>query len=429
MLANPAPLRIFAVVLAAVTLASCAADPPIKAAEPVIVARPNVAACPAPQEAPACPELPPPTTEPMPPPEDPRAFLVPSSVSSLPGWPEDNFVAALEAFRKSCPALLGQKSWNRVCALADAANGDPTRAQNFFSQEFEAFQVLSFATESPTGIVTGYYEPLLKGSRVRTARYRYPLYAQPQDLITVDLSTLHPDLKHRRLRGRLEGNRLVPYFSREEIDNGKTPLKGLELVWVDDAIESLFLQIQGSGQIEFENGERIRVGYADQNGHPFRGIGGLLVRRGELKLEQSSMQGIKEWARRNPRKVQQYLNANPSYVFFRELPTDLPGPLGALGVPLTAERSVAIDPRVVPLGAPVFLSTTYPASNRPLQRLMMAQDTGGAIAGPARADFFWGFGDGAGREAGRMKQNGNMWVLLPKDFDVTSLPPTVRIRK
>lgn len=365
----------------------------------------------------------------MPPPEDPRATLVPASIAALPGWADDNFAAALEAFRKSCPALLGQKSWNRVCGLAEAANGDPARAQNFFMKEFDVFQVLAFATDSPNGIVTGYYEPLLKGSRVRTERYRHPLYAQPQDLITVDLSALHPDLKHRRLRGRLEGNRLVPYFSREEIDSGKTPLKGLELVWVDDAIESLFLQIQGSGQIEFENGERIRVGYADQNGHPFRGIGGLLVRRGELKLEQSSMQGIKEWARRHPRKVQQYLNANPSYVFFRELPTDLPGPLGALGVPLTAERSVAIDPRVVPLGAPVFLATTYPASNRPLQRLMMAQDTGGAIAGAARADFFWGFGDAAGREAGRMKQNGNMWVLLPKDFDLSTLPPTVRIRK
>ncbi|MDX2219404.1 MAG: MltA domain-containing protein [Burkholderiales bacterium] len=365
----------------------------------------------------------------MPPPEDPRAFLVPANTAAIPGWSEDDFSAALAAFRKSCPALIGQKSWNRVCSLAEGAQGDGPRAQAFFAQEFEAFQVLSFATESAIGTVTGYYEPLLKGSRVRTERYRFPLYATPQDLITVDLSSLHPDLKHRRLRGRLEGNRLVPYFSREEIDGGKTPLKGLELVWVDDAIESLFLQIQGSGQIEFENGERIRVGYADQNGHPFRGIGGLLVRRGELRLEQSSMQGIKEWAKRHPRRVQQYLNANPSYVFFRELPADLPGPLGALGVPLTAERSVAIDPRIVPLGAPVFLSTTFPASNRPLQRLIMAQDTGGAIAGPARADFFWGFGDAAGRQAGRMKQNGNMWVLLPKEFDLSTLPPTVRVRK
>lgn len=426
---------VVAIVLAAGLLTGCATEPPRKPVEPAepaapqAIARSEALTCPAMAPAPVCPELPPPATEPMPPPEDPRAILVPAAVDNLPGWTQDNFVAALDAFRKSCPALLGQKSWQRVCGIAEAANGDAGRAQAFFTQEFDLFQVLSFATESPTGIVTGYYEPLLRGSRVRTARYRYPLYAQPQDLVTVDLSALHPDLKHRRLRGRLEGNRLVPYFSREEIDGDGKPLKGLELVWVDDAIEALFLQIQGSGQIEFENGERIRVGYADQNGHPFRGIGGLLVRRGELKLEQSSMQGIKEWARRHPRRVQQYLNANPSYVFFRELPTDLPGPLGALGVPLTAERSVAIDPRVVPLGAPVYLATTYPASTRPLQRLMMAQDTGGAIAGPARADFFWGFGDAAGREAGRMKQSGNMWVLLPKGFDPATLPSTVKIRK
>lgn len=365
----------------------------------------------------------------MPPPEDPRALLSKANIEQVPGWTQDNFAEALETFRKGCPALLGQKSWNRVCAKAELAAGDSARSKSFFTEEFDLFLVLAFGTESPTGLVTGYYEPLLKGSRVRTARYRFPLYSPPQDLITVDLSELHPDLKHRRLRGRLEGNRLVPYFSREDIDGTKSPLKGLELVWVDDAVESLFLQIQGSGQVQFENGERIRVGYADQNGHPFRGIGGILVRRGELRLEQASMQGIKDWARRNPRKVQQYMNANPSYVFFRELPSDLPGPLGALGVPLTAQRSVAIDPRVVPLGAPVFLSTTFPASSQPLQRLMVAQDTGGAIAGPARADFFWGFGDAAGQQAGRMKQNGQMWVLLPKGFDVTTLPKTVQIRK
>lgn len=412
-------------------LAGCAADLPARPAEPVVIAQPRAEAlaCPALPPAPVCPELPPPTTEPLPPPEDPRALLAPADIRQIPGWEQDNFAEALDAFRKSCPALLGQKSWNRVCGLADAAAGDAARAGAFFGQEFDAFQVLAFATESPIGTVTGYYEPLLMGSRVRTPRFKFPLYAPPQDLITVDLSALHPDLKHRRLRGRLEGNRLVPYFSREDIEGDKKPLKGLELVWVDDAVESLFLQIQGSGQIQFENGERIRVGYADQNGHPFRGIGGLLVRRGELKLGNASMQGIKNWAQRNPKKVQQYLNANPSYVFFRELPTDLPGPLGALGVPLTAERSVAIDPRVVPLGAPVFLATTYPVSARPLQRLMMAQDTGGAIVGPARADFFWGFGDAAGQQAGRMKQNGNMWVLLPKGYDLSTLPSTVKVRK
>ena len=165
----------------------------------------------------------------------------------------------------------------------------------------------------------------------------------------------------------------------------------------------------------------MRVGYADQNGHPFRSIGRLLVERGELPLEKASMQGIKDWGRRNPDKLFPLLDENPSYVFFREVPTPAPGtpeaeidgPIGTLGVPLLRERTLAVDPRSVPLGAPVFLATTYPLSTRPLQRLMLAQDTGGAIRGAVRADFFWGFGDDAGRQAGRMKQDGRMWILWP----------------
>jgi len=214
---------------------------------------------------------------------------------------------------------------------------------------------------------------------------------------------------------------VVPYLSREEIDRDPAPLQGHELVWVDDAIEAFFLHIQGSGQVELPDGQRMRVGYADQNGHPFRSLGRALIDSGEIAPEKASMQGIKEWARRNPRKVQEYLNANPSYVFFRELPRDLPGPLGALGVPLTPERSIAIDPRVIPLGAPVYLATTWPNTSEPLTRLMVAQDTGGAIAGGVRADFFWGFGDEAGALAGRMRQAGRMWVLMPKGV----APPTV----
>src|SRR5207253_2916974 len=187
------------------------------------------------------------------------------------------------------------------------------------------------------------------------------------------------------------------------------PLKGLELAWVEDPVDLFFLHIQGSGQVELENGERIRVGYADQNGHPFRSLGRLLIERGEIPAERASMQGIKDWARRNPGRAQEFLNANPSYVFFRELPRDLTGPLGALGVPLTPERSIAVDPRVVPLGVPVYLATTWPNTADALNRLMVAQDTGGAIAGAVRADFFWGFGDAAGSQAGRMRQSGKMW--------------------
>ena len=156
------------------------------------------------------------------------------------------------------------------------------------------------------------------------------------------------------------------------------------------------------------------MGYADQNGHPFRSLGALLIRRGEILPERASMQGIKEWAKRHQRKVREFLDANPSYVFFRELPNDLPGPIGALGVPLTPERSIAVDPRVIPLGVPVYLATTRPNTDEPLERLVVAQDTGGAINGGVRADFFWGFGDAAGNEAGKMRQAGRMWVLLPR---------------
>jgi membrane-bound lytic murein transglycosylase A len=313
--------------------------------------------------------------------------------------------------------LEKQDAWKGVCAGAQSvlAEGGEREAAAFFELNFEPYQVIN-ADESTAGMVTGYYEPLLNGSRIRTSRYRYPLYAPPPDLVTIDLSSVFPELKHKRLRGRIEGNRVVPYLARGDIDQDAPPLRGHEIVWVDDAVDAFFLHIQGSGQVQLENGERMRLGYADQNGHPFRSLGGLLIRRGELPPERASMQGIKDWARRNPKRVQEFMNANPSYVFFRELPRDLPGPIGSLGVPLTAERSIAVDPRVIPLGVPVYLATTWPNTADPLQRLMVAQDTGGAIAGGVRADFFWGFGDPAGQQAGKMRQGGRMWVLLPKGY-------------
>ena len=221
---------------------------------------------------------------------------------------------------------------------------------------------------------------------------------------------------------RLVGNKLVPYPTRKEIEasaNGNG-FKGKPLAWVEDPVELFFLQIQGSGRIEMPDGSHLRVGYADQNGYPYQSIGKLLVERGELKLEQASMQGIKNWGIKNPDKLPDLLASNPSFVFFRELDGTLPGPLGALGIPLTGGRSIAIDPRFIPLGAPVFLSTTQPNSPLPLNKLVMAQDTGGAIRGGVRADVFWGFGDAAGEQAGRMKQRGKMWVLLPKDYPLIS---------
>lgn len=346
-----------------------------------------------------------------------RGHLVAASWAELPNWGREALHPALDAFLKSCTVLEKQDPWKGVCAGAEtlAADAPEREVAAFFELNFLPWAAVN-ADESSTGMVTGYYEPLLHGSRTRSDRYRFPIYGVPKDLLTIDLSSVYPDLKNRRLRGRIEGNRVVPYYSRGDIDQAQAPLAGDEIVWVDDAIDVFFLHIQGSGQVELENGERIRVGYADQNGHPFRSLGRKLIDSGEIPAERASMQGIKDWARRHPKRMQAFLNANPSYVFFRVLPNDLAGPLGALGVPLTAQRSIAVDPRVIPLGVPVYLSTTWPNTSDPLERLMVAQDTGGAIAGGVRADFYWGFGDAAGAEAGKMRQSGRMWVLLPKDY-------------
>ena len=263
--------------------------------------------------------------------------------------------------------------------------------RQFFESRFVPHQVLN-SDGSGDGLITGYYEPLLKGSRKQSTRYRYPLYTTPDELLVVDLGEIYPELKNMRLRGRLQGRKVVPYYSRSEIERNPAPLQGKELLWVDDAIDLFFLQIQGSGRVELENGEIVRVGYSEQNGHPYKSIGRLLVERGELPLEKASMQGIKTWGQRNPAKLNELLQQNSSFVFFRELPDGLPGPLGSLGVPLTAGRSLAVDPRAIPQGAPVFLATTWPNTDKQLYRLMVAQDTGGAIKGNVRADFFWGFG-------------------------------------
>jgi membrane-bound lytic murein transglycosylase A len=345
--------------------------------------------------------------------------MQPARWSDLPGWSDDDVSAAWPAFLHSCRVLMGKPQgalWRPACDEAKGLDGrDAATLRRFFESRFEPY-LMTNPDGTTSGMVTGYYEPLLRGSRSRNKTYGQPVLGVPADLLTIELGDVLPDLKNMRLRGRLQGNKVVPYFSRAEIVDHETKYADRVLLWVDDAVELFFLQIQGSGRVKLPDGGMVRIGYADQNGHPYQSVGRLLVERGELKLEQASMQGIQAWARANPEKLNELLNANPSYVFFRELSTkgsENEGPPGALGVPLSAERSIAIDPRHVPLGAPVFLSTTQPNSSTPLQRLMLAQDTGGAIRGVVRADFFWGFGAEAGNQAGRMKQSGQMWVLLP----------------
>jgi membrane-bound lytic murein transglycosylase A len=344
------------------------------------------------------------------------SLLRPATWQDLTGIDQDNLTMAWPAWLQSCSALKTKSAWQSVCNIAaNMEDTNPNAIKNYFKQYFNVYRTTN-TDGTDTGMITGYYEPLLKGSLVKTDTYRYPLYRQPGDLITVDLASIYPELGNKHLRGRVIGNKLVPYYNRGEIESEQSPLQGNELLWVDDIIDLFFLQIQGSGLVQLDNGEQIHVGYADQNGQAYQSIGRLLIQSGELTSDKASMQGIKNWAQMHPEKLRDLLNSNPSYVFFRALPAGLPGPLGALGVPILGERAVAVDSRFVPLGAPVFLATTYPNTSKPLNRLMMAQDTGGAIKGGVRADFFWGFGPDATRQAGSMKQQGKIWVLLPKEF-------------
>lgn len=346
---------------------------------------------------------------PPPKPQQETARYETRAFADLPGWKEAALAASLGAFTGGCTRVA---SLAKACEAAKAVPaGDDAAARQFFESAFTPHAVIS-SESGDSGMVTGYYEPIVDGSRVQSAANRYPIFGVPQDLVVVDLGTVNPELRQLRLRGRLEGRRLVPYWSRAEIDARGEGFAAPVIAWSGDPVELFFLQIQGSGQVRLEGGERIRVGFADQNGHPYRSLGRTLVERGEMPLEQASMQGIKAWASANPQKLREALAQNPSYVFFRELPTT-DGPIGALNVPLHAEHSIAVDRRFVPLGAPVYLATTWPLSEQPLERLMAAHDVGGAIRGVVRADFYWGTGPEAGALAGRMRQQGKMWLLWP----------------
>jgi len=307
--------------------------------------------------------------------EEEVPILQPVTWQEVPGWREDDPSLAMGAFLNSCTALRWRAEWQSPCQqVAVMEHATAGEMRQFFERNFVPHQVRQ-SDGSAEGLMTGYYVPD---------------------------------------RGRLDGHRVIPYWDRGGIDSYERPLAGQELFWVADPVELFFLHIQGSGRILLDNGESVMVTYADQNGHPYRSIGKYLLDRGLMERHEMSMQNIRKWARNNPQEVGALLNQNPSYVFFRELDSDIKSPPGALGVPLTPGRSLAVDRRYIPLGAPVFVETSWPNSDQPLQRLMMAQDTGGAIKGRIRGDFFWGMGDAAGEKAGRMKQAAKFWVLLPK---------------
>lgn len=400
--------RHLTITLICVVLSACATGPQLPSAghcpaTPSCPVCPSSAACPAP-------EIAKPAAKPM----------QEAQWSDLTGWADDDVTAAFQVFSSSCPTLQRHDKrkalWNEVCSTLRQVGNDksPASLRAWFEAQFRPW-ALTNPDGTQTGLVTGYYEPVIRGRRTTAADFRVPVFGPPDDMIVVDLAELYPELKHLRLRGRLEGRKLVPYYSRSEWEQQEAERSKKALLWTDELIDYFFLQIQGSGQVVFEDGKRVRINYADQNGHPYKSIGRWLIDQGELPAHQASMQGIKAWAKANPQRLSELLNSNPSLVFFRELPATGIGPPGALGIPLTPERSIAVDPRTLPLGAPVFLATTQPNSNEPLNRLMFAQDTGGAIRGVVRADFYWGSGSEPGAKAGKMRQQGRAWVLLPRN--------------
>jgi membrane-bound lytic murein transglycosylase A len=377
-----------------------------------------------------------------PPPAVPTLELEPVGFDRLEGWRADDPSAALAAFRRSCSTLRSQVpaepigsdpafgrvgDWLPACTAADES-GSPesaATAQAFFETWFRPYRVSDRG--NPMGLFTGYYEPVLYGSRHPGGRYEAPLYAPPPDLLRIDLGRFNPDLAGYAIWGRIADGDLVPYYTRAEIDDGALAGRDLELLWVDDPIARFFLQIQGSGQVRLDDGSVVRVGYAAQNGRPYRAIGHDLVEIGALRPGQVSLQTIRAWLVAHPADAATIMERNPSYIFFQEHPELAAdqGPLGSEGVPLTAGRSLAVDRRFLPLGAPIWLDASAPRPDRPeeeapLRRLMIAQDTGGAIKGVVRGDVFWGTGDQAEAIAGRMKSEGRLALFLPKTLVPTS---------
>lgn len=367
------------------------------------------------------------------PPEPPQETVTaphfePDSFAAMPAVAQEDWLAAFNAFRTSCSALRANSPFHNVCTIA--LQTPKELAQAFFEANFAPWRVSlgrfeagELISRDETGLATGYYEPLLRGSRTKTPPYVYPIYCVPDDLLVIDLAELYPSLRGLRLRGKLEGRRVVPYDDRAAIQK-RTDMDRWAIAWVDDPVDAFFLQIQGSGRISLPDGSFMRVGFADQNGYKYRAIGNWLVKNSELKAHELSMQNIRAWAKKNPAKVRDALAQNPSFVFFEER-TGHPelGPLGAQGVPLTPLASVAVDPKHWLLGTPLMLEVHQTRPALDFVRPVVAQDTGGAIKGLIRVDYFWGFGDEAGREAGRQRSDASLWVLVPSGLKPEDIRP------
>ena len=358
-----------------------------------------------------------------------RPLFVETDIDSLPGWNNDKVLNAFPALQKSCRSILKKlnrrqsskkklkkhSSWQNVCDQITTNSFGEDSFREFLKSKFNAYQIRYRGSDE--GLFTGYYEPTLNGSLKLSREYKTPIYPKPTDLIHVNLGEWKESLNNSRILGRVVGNKLKPYFSRSDISKGALDREITPILWLKSEIDAFFLHIQGSGRVVLPDGEVYRLGYAGKNGRKYYPIGRYLLEIGAIPKENISMQSIKKWLRENPGKKKDVMNMNPSFVFFRKL-NGKDGPIGAQGVVLTSGRSLAVDRHYSKLGAPVWLSANFEdEEGKKLQRLMVAQDTGGAIKGPIRGDVFWGSGKIAERLAGIMKAKGSMYVFYPKSIN------------
>jgi membrane-bound lytic murein transglycosylase A len=356
-----------------------------------------------------------------------------TTFKKITGWSGDRHDQAIGTFLLSCTKFAKMPAdrslgtigglagdWTTPCKAAAALPvGRKELSQAFFETHFEPY--LATVDGRPEGLFTGYFEIELNGSWLRKEPYTTPIYERPPELVDANLGDFTDDLKGKRLIGKVIAGRFVPFDDRAAIEAGAISGRGLEMIWVDSAVDAFFLHVQGSGRVSMDDGSIVRIGYVARNGHAYKSIGRELIKRGALSRERVSMQSIKTWLRDNSEKAPALMASNPSFIFFRIIdgalkPLDKQqGPIGAQGVPLTPGRSLAVDRAYLPLGIPIWLDTTDPLEpGLPLRRLVIAQDTGSAIKGPVRGDLFWGFGAEAATRAGLMKQPGNYFLLLPR---------------
>jgi membrane-bound lytic murein transglycosylase A len=331
--------------------------------------------------------------------EYPQTSMVLSDFKSLPNWEIENYNEALELFVQSCQTAKTKALYQELCEEAS----DVEDAKVFLQTNFLPYKIQA----QKEGLLTGYYEPQLRASLTQSERYRYPIYETPRDLVEVDLSSIYPELAHYRLRGRIEGNKLIPYYDREATK--KSDMNASVLCYADSKIDKFFLEIQGSGRVTLDSNETIFIGYDNQNGHRYRAIGRYLVAIGALRIEEVSLQSIRKWLDANPERVDEVLNYNPSVVFFKQREQKA---TGALGVVLHAKRSIAIDRRFIPLGGMLYMHADV--AQEKMGRIVLAQDTGGAIKGAVRADLFLGYGDEAMQIAGELKAPLDLWLFVPR---------------